>query len=266
MQKILLLLVLVLLPGTAFGAGFAKQSLFLSKTPVVEGETVLVHAVVQNDSTQKFDGSLVFFATLSGKEKGKIGSTVVSIAPGGANTVSVSWTPSAGSYTLAAELTAKDATVVETQSANFTIDKKPAASSQANFVDQNMAVESSADVQAMLAKFSPTVADITAPAFLAIDSVRIQAGSILDKGIEWSKKKVGGNTDPGSVLGVATSKGPTPQGIGETALYMAAMVTLYVFSVLKWLVANAGVFYPVLAIGFLFSLWRLFVHFRRPSY
>jgi len=258
---------LFLLPQIALGAGFAKQSLFLSKTPVTEGETVLVHAVVQNDTAQKFEGSLVFFAALSGATKEKIGSAAVSIAAGGANTVSVSWTPHAGAYALSAELTAKDSTVVETQTANFTIDKKPDPKTNAeNFVDQNMPVESSADVQAMLARFAPMLSNPAAPVFGAIDSMRMQAGTWLDKGIEWTKKKVGVNTNPGSVLGVAQEKGASPQGIGETAMYMVAMVGLYVFSVLKWLIANAGIFYPVLALGFLFALWRLFVRFRRPSY
>jgi hypothetical protein len=255
----------LLLPNIAFGAGFAKQSLFLSKTPVVEGESVLIHTVVQNDGTTAFNGSLVVFAEPNGGEKEKVGTVAVAIAPEGANTVSVSWKPASGEYTVVAELTGQSGTVVETQSARFTINKKPAAAQTNELLDQADApVQSSADVQAMIAKFSPSVAGITEPAFLAIDSLRAKTGGVLDQGITWSKSKVGAK-NPGEVLG-ESAKDTSPQGILGTALYLAAIATLYAFSILKWIVANAGIFYPVLAIAFLYTLWRIFARMRRPRY
>lgn len=256
------LVALLLLPGVAFSAGFAKQSLFLSKTPVTEGESVLIHTVVQNENTQTFDGSLVVFAQKGSNEKEKIGTVAVSIAPGGANTVSVSWKPSAGDYTVTAELTDKSDAAIETQTAHFSIKEKP---KPAELVDQsNSEVQSSAEVQAMIAKFIPGANDIGKPFFETVDSLRFKAGRVLDQGISWSKAKVG-TQKAGDVLG-ASAKNTTPQGLLGTASYLAGMISLYVFSVLKWIVANSGIFYPVLALGFLYTMWRVFAFMRRPRY
>ena len=258
----LLLVAFLLIPNIVFGAGFAKQSLFLSKTPVTEGESVLIHTVVQNENTQTFDGSLIVFAQKGSNEKERVGTVVVSIAPGGANTVSVSWKPDAGSYTVTAELTDQSNVAVETQTEHFTINEKP---KPATLVDQsNTEVQSSAEVQAMIAKFVPAAADISKPFFDTVDSFRLQAGRVLDQGIGWSKAKVG-TQKASDVLGAST-KNTTPQGLLGTATYLAGMISLYVFSVLKWIVANSGIFYPVLALGFLYILWRVFAFMRRPRY
>jgi len=263
--KFLALIALFLLPSVVFGAGFAKQSLFLSKTPVVEGEQVLVHTVVQNDTATKFDGSLVFFAKGTG-EKEKIGTVAVAIAPGGANTVSVSWTPSAGEFVVTAEITAKDGTVIETQSANFSIAKKPATTfaSFSSLGSGDTQVQSSADVQAMIAKFSPTVANYAHPAFLTIDSWRAQAAKVFDQGETWAQKKMEGRA-PAEVLG-ATTKDPSPKNLTSTFSYLTGFLSAHAFSILNWVVANTGVFYPVIAISFLFTLWKLSTRFRRPNY
>jgi hypothetical protein len=239
---------LLLLPSLALGAGFARESLFLSKSPVLEGDSILVHAVVQNDAAIKFDGELVFTAQKGSEAKQKIGSAAVSIAPQGAQAVSVSWKPLAGEYTVVAALTDKSGTVVEENSARFTINPKPIPASGSG--DTNTPVESSAEVQATIAKFSPTIADFSKPAFLAIDSLRVGAGNWLDQGIAWSKSKKEA-APKGEVLGQATNIGA---GGAEIALLGV-----------KWLVANAGVFYPVVAAGFLLGLWRLFARIRRPS-
>jgi hypothetical protein len=228
---------LLLLPSLALGAGFARESLFLSKSPVLEGDSILVHAV-----------ELVFTAQKGSEAKQKIGSAAVSIAPQGAQAVSVSWKPLAGEYTVVAALTDKSGTVVEENSARFTINPKPIPASGSG--DTNTPVESSAEVQATIAKFSPTIADFSKPAFLAIDSLRVGAGNWLDQGIAWSKSKKEA-APKGEVLGQATNIGA---GGAEIALLGV-----------KWLVANAGVFYPVVAAGFLLGLWRLFARIRRPS-
>jgi hypothetical protein len=42
-----------------------------------------------------------------------------------------------------------------------------------------------------------------------------------------------------------------------------ATASLYILSILLYVVSNAGIFYPVLAVLFLYFLWRLFKRFRR---
>jgi len=119
-------------------------------------------------------------------------------------------------------------------------------------------------VQAMIAKFSPTVANFVGPTFTTIDSWRSKAGTLFDQGSVWSQKRMGTKA-PGEVLGAVT-KSPSVPSIFAAISYGAGFAALHVFSVLKWLVANPGIFYPVFAIGFLFTLWKLLSRFRRPSY
>jgi hypothetical protein len=254
------------LPSVAFGAGFAKQSLFLSKSPVTEGESVLIHTVVQNDAAATFGGNLVVFAQKDGADKEKIGTVAVSIAPQGANTVSVSWKPAAGSYAVTAELTQNDGTVVESESARFTINEKPKPASASDDITSSIdaQVQSSADVQAMIANFVPGISGISEPFFNSIDSLRVKAGGLLDSGIAWGKTQTG-SKKPGEVLGASTQN-TTPEGLLGTGSYLAGLIAVYFFSVLKWMVANTGVFYPIIAIAFLYALWRIFARMRRPNY
>src|SRR3989344_4148677 len=94
------------LPAVALGAGFAKQSLFLSKGSVTEGEVVLIHAVLQNEASTKFAGDLSF---TDGGEK--IGTVPVTLGAGEAQAASISWKPSAGAHKVVAELKSGTETV-----------------------------------------------------------------------------------------------------------------------------------------------------------
>ena len=255
-----LALVVVLFPTYASAASFAKQSLFLSKTPVTEGETVLIHAVVSNDAATSFSGDVVF------KEADqKIGSVAVTIAPGGANAVSVSWKPAAGSHNVTAQLTAQDGSVVEAESATFTVNPKPVpASAPGSDPTLQAAIESSQNIQNKIGQYSPAAASTTAPMFSGIDSLRAKAADALDQGITWAKDKTGGK-NPGQVLGASTSN-TSSSGIIGTLWNILALIVLYTFTILRFLVGSAGIFYPVFAILFFFVLWKTFKRFRRPSY
>jgi hypothetical protein len=243
------------LPAAA--AGFAKQSLFLSKEPVTEGETVLIHAVVANENAQKFSGDVVF---KDGDTN--VGSVAVAIASGGANAVSVSWKPSAGSHAVTAELTDTNGTVVEQQNATFKIEKKPDTTQ--NKDSSAAAVESSRKIQDKIEDYSPAAASAVAPVFSTIDSARSKAADALDSGINWAKDKTGGK-EVGEVLGSST-KNPSSSSIMDTLWFILATVALYALTVLRFIVGSAGIFYPVFALFVFFVLWRTYKRFRRPSY
>jgi len=250
-------LFIIAVPGVASGAGFAKESLFLSKTPVTEGEVVLIHAVVANDSATKFVGEVVF------KEgESKIGSVAATIAPGGATAVSVSWKPSAGSHAVVAALTGSDGKVVESETAIFAIAEKakPAAPSAAT---SPTTVGSSAEIQQKIIDLSPTVGSASAPVFATLDSFRTKAAQVLDQGVDWATQKSAGKT-PGEVLGSATNA--QEGGFMNTLWLILATIALYIFSVLRFVVGSAGIFYPVFALLFFYALWRLYRRARSPRF
>jgi hypothetical protein len=260
MRKLFASLVLfaTLFPAAAFGATFAKQTLFLSKESVTEGETVLIHTIVSNEATTSFAGKL----EITNKE-GSIGTVPVALAAGEAAAVSVSWKPLAGSHSITAQLLDQAGKVVEKESATFTIHAKAVADT----VTPETAttdVDSSEEIQQALANLSPAVAETSEPVFNAIDSARAQAAEVLDRGVAWSKKQIGTSAikNRGTILGTETEKSTTEK-ISSSAWTIVATVVLYVLSILRHLVSSAGIFYPLFALLFFFMLWKLYRRFSR---
>ncbi len=247
------ILVALFFPLLALGATFAKEPLFLSKSPVTEGETVLIHAVVSNNTNTKFLGKL----TLS-EEGVAIGSVTVSLEAGGAEAVSVSWKPVAGSHKVTAKLTEQDGTVVEENSATFTVAAKNSGAG-----DDATTVESSESIRKSLASISPTAAKSAAPVFSTIDTLRAKAADSLDTATDWAKKSGGAKS---SVLGTSTENTAASGGIVSMLWSFVTTILVYIFSILKYLITHAAFFYPILAIGFMYALWRLYKRMRRPSF
>ncbi len=259
MRKLFASLVLfaTLFPAAALGATFAKQTLFLSKESVTEGETVLIHTIVSNEATTSFAGKL----EITNKE-GSIGTVPVALAAGEAAAVSVSWKPLAGSHSITAQLLDQAGEVVEKESATFTIRAQVVAGTTTETATTD--VDSSEEIQQALANLSPAVAKTSEPVFSAIDSARAQAAEVLDRGVAWSKKQIGNSAikNQGTILGTETEKSTTDK-ISGSAWTVVATVVLYVLSILRYLVSSAGIFYPLFALLFFFMLWKLYRRFSR---
>ncbi|MES2007260.1 MAG: hypothetical protein V4436_04115 [Patescibacteria group bacterium] len=256
----------LLLPSVVFAAGFAKGSLFLSRSPVTEGESVLIHAVVQNDSSSAFSGSVV----LSDADA-KLGSVPVTLAAGEAEAVSVSWKPLAGSHSVSANLVSKSGDTVEQESETFVIKAKPVPVDTTSNSNSAATVESSSDIQSKIGQYSPGTESTVAPVFTLIDGGREKVADLLDQGVAWGKQTAAGQSI-GDVLGAATSKDNVSNpagaagGVMHTLWLILGTIVLYICSVLRWLVQSAAIFYPVFLLVVLYILWRIIARFRRPKY
>ena len=257
MKKALIAVGFLLLPSFALGAGFARESIFLSKESVTEGDTVLVHTVVQNDLTAKFPGQLVIT-----DGDAKVGSVPVDLEPGEAQAVSVSWKPAAGSHKLVAELQDKAGTVVESETETFVIKAKPkpAPKSSASSSQSAAAVESSDGIQEQIDGLSPAVGGAVAPFFRLVDGSRETIADVLDSQLASVGPKVTALPIPGVVAGAQTIKAPDEQNWFWSIIYT---VYFYILTVLRYIVGSAGIFYPLLAVVFFFILWRTYRRFRR---
>lgn len=258
MRPLGIAVLLFLLPCAAFAAGFAKQSLFLSKSAVTEGDTVLIHAVVDNDAAAKFSGTL--FLT---EGSTSIGSVPVSLAAGESSVVSVSWKPLAGSHTITATLKDASSTVVEQTTGTFDIAAPPqtASSSQAA-----AAVESSDAIQQDIGNVSPPVESTVKPVFTLIDGARSAAAGVLDTQLAATKQNLGPDAGaPGEVLGAEATQNAASNP-GSAFWYILQTLYFYLLTVLRFIVGSAGIFYPLVAIIFLYFMWRMFRRFRRPAY
>jgi hypothetical protein len=248
------------IPTSAFAAGFAKQSLFLSQDSVTEGDTVLVYAVVQNDQPSSFTGSVVLS---DGSDA--MGNVSVTLKAGEAQAVSVSWTPTAGSHTVTAELEGTDGTVVEKESETFDIAAKPTPASDDSIAQsQSAAVGSSQPIQNEINSVSPQVASTLAPVFTTVDSGRATAATFLNSQLANTQKNLG--TTTGQVLGAETQNNSSSSGIVGNAWYIAETIYFYILTLLVFIIDTAGVFYPLLVIIFFYLLYRTYRWARRPAY
>ncbi len=253
---------LLLLPQLALGAGFAKQSLFLSKSPVMEGETVFLHAVVNNDAPTAFAGTMVFLeGTIT------LGKVPVELKTGEAAALSVSWKPASGSHAIVAELR-KGTEVVERQTATFKIDPKPVPvvpAAPSTSTQSAAIVESSDGIQKAIAGVSPTVAGAVAPVFRLVDGSREALADVVETQLENTKKDLGpaaGN--PGKVLSAETAQKAPSDPMGTLILVLRTLY-FYLLTLLGFIIGSAGVFYPVFAILILYILWKIVRRVRRPA-
>lgn len=255
MSKAFFAICLAFFPVVTFAAGFAQQSLFLSKSSVTEGDVVLIHAVVQNDAASAFPGT-VFIK--DGTEQ--VSSVPVTLEAGEAQAVSVSWKPTAGSHKITAELQDKAGAVVESESETFIVQEKPKPVSQETPQNQAAAVESSDGIQDQIDSLSPAVGGVLAPVFRLVDGSREAIADVLDSQLESVGPKVTALPIPGVVAGAETIKAPDEQGWFWSIIYT---VYFYLLTVLRYVVGSAGIFYPLLALVFFFVLWRTYRRFRR---
>ncbi len=245
---------LTMLPLAAQAAQFAPSNLFLSKEEVMEGETVLIHAVVQNDATAKFPGNVVF---RNGDEQ--VGSVPVTLAANEVRAVSVSWTPGPGTHKITAALLDQGGTAVQSESESFAVAAKPKPKpTAATSTHVAAAVESSQGIQAKIDGLSPAAGGALAPLFKLVDGSRVAVADVLDAQIAKTKPKLA--PIPGVVAGTSTIQTPEQ---GSWFSSICNTVYFYILTVLRYIIGSAGIFYPILALAFFYILWRTFKRFRR---
>lgn len=126
-----LLTSLLLIPVFAFAAsiqaGFPAQSIWLSKSAPVEGEIIVVSAVVVNGSTAELRGTLAFVANDS-----RIGAREFELPTSASQIHSIEWKPKRGEYKLLARIegTSTELSQRETPSITVTVKEPPAPPSE----------------------------------------------------------------------------------------------------------------------------------------
>lgn len=127
---------------------------------------------------------------------------------------------------------------------------KPAATSS----QAAAAVQSSESIQNGIANVSPQAGEVVAPFFTLVDGGRQTAADVLDAQIASTKERLGPNA--GAVLGAEETKNAASDPMG--AFWFALWTLwLYFLTIVRWLVGNAAIFYPALALLFFYILWRV---------
>ncbi|MDE2213324.1 MAG: hypothetical protein KGJ34_02210 [Patescibacteria group bacterium] len=253
-RTLLVCLVLICFPLAAAadaGVGFATQSVFLSRSAVTDGDQVLIYASVTNPTSEAFQGKVVF-----DDGSNELGNVSTMLTAGEARVVSISWSAAPGTQTIAAKLEDESGATIATEEATFIIAPKPTASS-----NTAAAVESSTPIQQALANISPQAASAAAPAFSAIDNARQSLANTIDQQIAATKPKL-----LGQVLGAQTqntspanaSAAANPNNLSEWILSVFWTIYYYLLMTAQFVVDNAWIFYPFVAILFLYFLYRLY--------
>ncbi len=243
---------LLFFPVIASAAQFVNQPIFLSKSPATEGVKIRVYANVSNESATAFSGTVAISA-----DGAKLGSATSVMAVGATQTVSVFWTPTAGSHVINAQLIADDGTVVQQVSQTFTVQAAPAATATpgvpgavaagASAALNGSTFQSSGGLQQTLDNVAPVVATSTKPIFAAIDTMRAAMANALNNQVDVAHHAL-------------ASSSPTTSGTATSTPIRSSLWTiyLYILLVLRFMVDNAYIFYPVFIIGVLYALWKTF--------
>jgi hypothetical protein len=125
-------------------------------------------------------------------------------------------------------------------------------------------VGSSASIQQGIGSISPTAEQYAHPVFSTIDSARSSAADVLDHQLTSTKARIAPDS-PGEVLGAEAVKNSGSHPMG-TVMYILYTLYFYLLTLLRFIVGSAGVFYPLLAVAFLYMLLRGFRLVRRPRY
>lgn len=247
--------------------GFSADPVWISATPVVEGDTVLIHAALTNGEREPLTGTVVF------RDEGiAIGSVPISLKRNEARVVSVSWSPKAGSHELAVELanaSQEDAGRTETLKvivASKEAGKPSAAAAAGLSLSPDPTFTDSSDIQGMVAGISTDAADIVAPVLDTVDSWRKAGSDFLSKQSSDAKQQLADITAKKEALKEQDSKEAASESRTLTLWQVLRTVLLYIYQAFNMLVSKAGIFYPVLALAILFFLYKGYQRVRRPSY
>lgn len=269
-MKYALLAIAFLLPcGVIFAdtTGFAEGSVWVSQSPIVEGETVLIHAALTNGSTAKLTGTLVFKDNTFA-----IGSVPFTLASGEARIISLSWKATKGSHSITASIESPSNTdAAGSQSVDVSVEAKaaPADTKSKTLATSSAAAVAFSDsdaIQQAIGSVSPKAEEVATPVFSTIDSVRKSGAELLAKQAAAAEVKV----KELSAKKTALEKKDTPEAKSEsrtTTIYqILTTILLYIYSVLLVVVSKAGFFYPLFFLIFFFLLYKLYQRFRRPNY
>lgn len=262
----LLALAFLLPSGLIFAdtTGFADGSVWISKTPIVEGEVVQIHAALTNGSDKKLTGSVVF------KDAGTtLGTVPFSLEAGDARIVTFSWKATPGAHAINASISnASDAAASDSQTVSVSVAAKPVPESAKKATATSaaaVAFSNADDIESAIGTFSPKAQELSSPAFQTIDSWRKSGAEFLGAQSEKQQAKI----EQLNAKQEDLRKNDTPEAKSErrtTTIYQViATVLLYLYGVLLFVVSKAGVFYPLFAALILYFLFKGYQRVRRPT-
>lgn len=197
-----LLVSVLLLPTLSFAAiqaGFPSQALWVSKSSIVEGETIVISAVVLNAGSDVLRATLVF--TSDGT---RIGAREFTIPGGESQIHSMDWRPKRGEYRIAAKIEGTSAPLSqkETSAILVSVAEPPVPSAMQETISQMT------QTAAMIASSSAPILEQAARALFA------QTEALRNVGIEHLENYLASNAIQMTSL---ASEAPSAAGAGAAS-------------------------------------------------
>lgn len=271
MWKLAAVASLAIAPLFAFAApsGFSHEPIWLSSTPVVEGDTVLIHAALTNGGDGALTGTLIF------RDEGKtLGSVPVNLKKDEARVVSISWAPKAGIHEIAVELTnpsqeaAKRTETLRVVVASKETSRPAEAAAAASLASVGMdtAYTDSTKIQGTILGISDTVGGLIGPVLDVVDDWRKDGNAYLTEKSAATKTEVEALNEKKEALAEDSSDDAKKERRSATMWQIGKTLLLYIYQGLNMLISKAGIFYPFAALAFFFFLFKLYQRLSRPSY
>jgi len=256
-----------LFPSLTFGAvGFTSDPVWLSRTPAYENEKISVYASLTN-STEEVLRAVAYF-----RDNGTLIDTLpVSLQPGEARILTISWTPTKGKHTLAVEIASSTIDLpAKTKTTSVSVLAKeeqvpqkgllngPSQAAAATYSDSSI-------IQGAIGKLSPTVQAYTSPVFGFIDSKRQKFSDFLNDKAEKTRTVLSNASLQKKALEGKSDRESQKASRQYTISQFVNTALLYVFEALALLTSSALLSYGVFVLLVIYVCYKIFRYFR-PAY
>lgn len=243
-------------------AGFAPQSLFVSKESPAAGEEILIHATVFNSESKSVNGSVEFAV-----DGDPIGSQEFELATGEAKIISTKWKATSGEHQFNAYIDGTPEIKLTTSSSvKVTVRDEPVSQVQ------QLAGALSGGISSVIASSSPAVQSVANTIYAKTESWREAGLAYLSDALKDATTspaiiaRSSGATSTvsqGAVLGTST----VPKGAEPSDSSLFSGVRSATLGFLRVIFGTAAFFYPFFAILFFILLYvakRTLIRPHRP--
>lgn len=231
-------------------AGFAPQSLFVSKESPAAGEEILIHATVFNNESKSVNGSVEFAV-----DGDPVGAEEFELAAGEAKIISMKWKATSGEHQFNAYIDGSaEIKLTTSSSVKVTVRDEPVSQVQ------QLASALSGGISSVLASSSPAVQSVASNIYAKTESWREAGLAYLSDALKdatsspailSSSTGATSTESRGTILGTSTIAAGTESS--ESSLFSSTRNATVRF--LQVIFGSAAFFYPFFAILFFILLY-----------
>jgi hypothetical protein len=250
----------VLAIADTVSGGFPSNSLWLSKTHLIDGDSVEIFAPIYNSGSEKIEGNVVISV-----DSAAIGSVHFELGAGESKIASLAWNAKEGAHTISASIAdaalsaSKEGLSLsreKTESVSVTVAAAPPPPPTLQALKTAGNVLGSA-----VAAITPLVSSVAGSVINTTETLRTDAKSALEKSIAADAPSPANSS--GEVLGAETQKNLASVAAATAHSNFSPVKILKQIALM--IVSYAWIFYPLLLIIILFCFYILSKRIARPK-